>query len=593
MKGEKIQMKSDIVCLFLGAPVSRRHANKSRRDVGAPSSLQVRTRENSWLNAARFPMINIVQRIPLTAIWILLTAICGTADTYIRQPSIDVVHYDISLELNHETDSIAGTTRIRVLMRNEGVSSMWLDFEEMLVDAVTVDGTERSYAHLGGRLSFDLGRAYSKNDFAIVEVRYHGAAKNRALLNGRNKYGNRAIFTDSWPDYAHHWFPSVDHPSDKASVTITITAAARFDVVANGQMVHTQLLPDGRRVTRWTEEKEIPTYSMAAGIADFAIIKQPGPEGIQLAWYAYPEDSRAAAQIFSRTSQMLSCFENLIGPYPYLKLAQVQSMTRMLAMENANTIFYSEDSFRADAVPESTVAHEIAHQWFGNSVTQADWDHLWLSEGFATYFSALFYEHLHGPQPLKAFMAEYAESLLASPLTQSAPVIHPGQADLMKSLNPLNYLKGAWILHMLRGMLGDASFFEGIRCYYRLYNGKNALSGDFRKIMETVSGISLRTFFRQWLHQPGWPQYRLTWEWNEAAREAEVTVIQAQDTGLFDMPMDIAFSSGNLREVHKIRPSGRENRFRIPLKTRPSSVELDPGGWVLKSIEDQGLKIKD
>jgi aminopeptidase N len=142
-------------------------------------------------------------------------------------------------------------------------------------------------------------------------------------------------------------------------------------------------------------------------------------------------------------------------------------------------------------------------------------------------------------------------------------------------------------------MLGDTSFFEGIRCYFRLYNGENALSADFRKVMETVSGISLRCFFRQWLHQPGWPQYRVTCEWSESAREAEVTVIQTQDTGLFDMPMDIAFSSENRREVRKIRPVGRESRFRIPLKIRPSSVEIDPGGWVFKSIEDSRLKIQD
>ncbi len=530
-------------------------------------------------------MINIVQRILQTAIWLMLLAICGTADTYIRQPSIDVTHYDISLELSQTSDSITGIIRIHVLIRNEGVSSMWLDFEEMVVDAVMVDGIERSYNHRDGRLSFDLGRTYSINDSAIVDVRYHGAAKNRGLLNEKNKYGNQVIFTDSWPNYAHHWFPSIDHPSDKASVTITITAPAKFDVVANGQMVHTQLLPDGRKVTRWTEGKAVPTYSMAAGIADFTIIRQPDLEGIQLAWYAYPQDSQAVAQKFSRTPQMLSYFGKLIGPYPYLKLAQVQSVTRMLAMENANTIFYNEDSFRANVISESPVAHEIAHQWFGNSVTQADWDHLWLSEGFATYFAALFYEHWHGPQSLKASMTEYAEALMASPLTQSAPVVNPRQADPIKNLNPLNYLKGAWILHMLRGMLGDANFFEGIRCYYRLYEGESVLSEDFRRVIETASGISLRSFFRQWLYQPGWPQYRITWKWDEAAHEAEVVVIQTQDIGLFDMPMDISFSSGIQREVHKIRIIGRKNRFRIPLKITPIYVEIDPEGWILKSIE--------
>jgi aminopeptidase N len=524
-------------------------------------------------------------RIMQSGIWMLLLAICGLADTYIRQPSIDIVHYDISLEFIQTSDSIIGTTKIHALMRNEGVSRMWLDLEEMVVDVLTVQGIETPFTHIDGRLSFDLGRTYSKNELAVVEVRYHGTAQNDGILIKKNSYGNQVFFTDSWPNYAHHWFPSIDHPSDKASVNITITAPGKFDVVSNGNMVYMLMLPDGRKVTQWTESKAIPTYSIAAGIAKFTIGDQPDPDGIQLSWYSYPQDSQAAARKFSRTAQMLTYFSALIGPYPYLKLAQVESATRMKAMENANAIFYSESSLQQDPVSEDPVPHEIAHQWFGNSVTQADWDHLWLSEGFATYFSALFYEHLYGPESLKQIMSQHAETLRCYPLAQSSPVIDPSQTDPTEKLNPLNYEKGAWILHMLRGMLGDSKFFAGIRRYYNLYKGGNALSEDFQVVLESVSGISLKNFFRQWLHQPGWPQYRLLWKWNEAEREAEVIVIQTQKTGLFNMPMDIAFSSGKQQEIHKIRISDKVNEFRIPLNITPSTLEIDPEGWVLKSTE--------
>jgi len=516
----------------------------------------------------------------------LLLAIFGLADTYIRQSSIDVIHYDVSLELSDTSDSITGIAKIHVLMRDEGVSRMWLDFAEMDVDVLMVQGIERPFTHRDGRLSFDLGRAFSKDESATVEVRYHGRAENHGILNRKNRYGRQVVFTDSWPNRTHHWFPSIDHPSDKASVTVTITAPGKFDVVSNGSMTHTRLLPDGRKVTRWHESKALPTYSMAAGIAEFSIANQPDLEGIRLSWYSYPQDSQAATQMFSPTAQVLSYFSSLIGPYPYLKLAQVQSLTRMKAMENASAIFYNESTFQEDT--ESVVPHEIAHQWFGNSVTPADWDHLWLSEGFATYFSALFNEHLYGPESLKQTMAQYAETIRGYPFAQSAPVVDPIQTDLMEKLNPLNYEKGAWILHMLRGILGDSSFFECIRCYYHLYKGGSVLSEDFQKVIEPVSGISLGNFFRQWLHQPGWPQYRITWKWDEAAREAEVVVVQTQTTGVFDMPMDIAFSSGNQREVHRIRIIDKTNTFRIPLKITPSSFEIDPEGWVLKSttIED-------
>ncbi len=520
-----------------------------------------------------------------TGICILLLAIGGLADTYIRQLSVDVIHYDISLELSDTSDFFSGTTKIHVLMQNEGVTGMWLDFAEMNVDALTVQGMNRPFTHRNGRLSFDLGRAYARNEVIVVEVHYHGSAEGHGMLIQKNRYGRMVVFTDSWPNYAHHWFPSIDHPSDKASATITITAPGKFDVISNGRMVHVRFLPDGRRITQWTESKAIPTYSVAAGIAEFSIANQPDQEGIQLSWYSYPEDSQVAARKFSVTAQALSYFGALIGPYPYLKLAQVQSVTRMQAMENASAIFYSESSFQEDPSPESEIPHEIAHQWFGNSVTPADWDHLWLSEGFATYFAALFYEHLYGPEWLKSTMAEYAGILRNYPFAQTAPVVDPSQTDPMKKLNPINYQKGAWILHMLRGMLGESSFFEIIRCYYHLYKDESVMSEDFQRIVESVSGISLRNFFRQWLYQPGWPQYRVAWKWDESAREAEVVVIQVQNTDLFDMPMDIAFTSGNRQEIHKIRVIGKENRFRIPLKFIPTTVEMDPEGWVLKSIE--------
>jgi aminopeptidase N len=376
-------------------------------------------------------------------------------------------------------------------MREDGVSGMWLDFADMDVDRVLVQGIERSFLYRDGRLAFDFGGTYSRDETAVVEVRYHGIPKNGGMLIGKNLYGRRVICTQNWPDLAHHWFPSIDHPSDKASVDITVTAPEKYDVISNGRMVQTLSLPDGRKLTQWSESKDIPTYSMAIGIAEFSIAHPKEPASTQLDWYSYPQDSEAAAQKFSRTAPALQYFETLIGPYPYEKLAQVECTTPLGGMENASAIFYSESSFKGTPVSENPVFHEIAHQWFGDSVTEADWDHLWLSEGFATYFEALFYEHFQGPESLRQTMSAYAKELEAYPSARSAPVIDPLQTDLNKKLNPLNYQKGAWILHMLRGMLGDERFFEGIRRYYRQYAGGNALSKDFQSVMESVSGIPL------------------------------------------------------------------------------------------------------
>jgi aminopeptidase N len=531
-------------------------------------------------------MINMfVTRMAGMRTWILFLAVCSQADTYIRQPSVDIIHYDISLKLIDESDLITGTTKIQVLIRNNDVSGMWLDFEGMDVDALLVQGIKRSFVHRDGRLSFDFDKTYSRSEIVVVEVHYHGRAQNPGMQIQKNKYGRRVFFTDDWPDFAHHWFPSIDHPSDKATVDIQVTAPERYDVVSNGRIVKTLSLLDGRKVTQWSEDKAIPTYSVAIGVAEFSAIYQPDLDCIQLVWYSYPQDSEAAAQKFGMTAAALSYFDSLIGPYPYNKLAQVQSTTRMGGMENASAVFYSESSFQKTPVIESTVPHEIAHQWFGDSVTPADWDHLWLSEGFATYFSALFYEHLYGTGSLKQIMDADAKKLDAYSFARSAPIIDPSQTDLMDKLNPLNYEKGAWILHMLRGILGDADFFEGIRSYYRLYKDGNALSEDFQKVMESVSGISLNTFFRQWLYQPGWPQYGISWQWDETKGEVKLSVRQTQTTGLFDMPLNIVFTVGNQREALKFRIVDKVQEFRIPLRARPSSLEIDPEGWVLKTID--------
>lgn len=515
---------------------------------------------------------------------LLLQAASGRGDTYLRQPDIDVTHYEISLDLNDNSNAIAGTTRIDVRILGERVSGMWLDLAGMQVDHLRIREKDVPFIHRDGRLSFRFDREYGPGESVQMEIRYHGAAGNTGIRIGENRHGDRVYFSDNWPDAARRWFPSIDHPFDKAAVDFVITTPRRCRVVANGRPVMTEFLADGRRRTRWSEHRAIPTYSMAFGAAEFFVTSEIETSGIPISWYAYPRDAAAAEKKFRRTAGMLRYYIEMIGPYPYEKLAHVESNTRMAAMENANTIFYNELLFHPSPVTEFPVAHEIAHQWFGNSVTPADWDHLWLSEGFATYFDALFYEHSDGSETLRKLMAENADRIFAYPAARSRPVIDPGLTDLMKKLNPLNYEKGAWVLHMLRGMVGDKAFFEGVRNYYSLHAGRNVWTKDFRQAMESSAGMDLSAFFRQWLHQPAWPEYRLHWGWDEANREVEIKIRQEQDTGLFDMPLDIVLSSGNRKETRRVRIKDRNSNIRIPLQWAPYTVEIDPEGWILKSV---------
>lgn len=491
------------------------------------------------------------------------------------------MHYDIAVELSDDSDSIRGTATIHVRIKEAGVSGMRLDFAGLQINSLQVQGIARHFTLRNGSLSFDFGRKFAKEETAVIAVRYRGKPEY-GLLIGNNAYGRRVFFAENWPDRAHYWFPCIDHPSDKATVRFTVTAPRKYEVVSNGRLMQTKILQDGRKKTQWAEFKPIPTYCMAIGVAEFSIARQQQANGVPLAWYAYAEDSAAAARKFNMTAATLAYFSALIGPYPYDKFAQVQADILFAGMENASAVFYNASLFRE--TPEIPLSHEIAHQWFGNSVTESDWDHLWLSEGFATYFEALFSEHAEGPGTLKQTMAGHAKSLMLSQEARTRPVIDPLQRNIMQKLSPLNYEKGAWILHMLRGVMGDAQFFRGIRRYYGLYAEGIASSEDFQSVMETVSGISLNTFFRQWLHQPGWPEYLVSWRWDPGSKEAKITVSQLQTVGFFDTAVDVIVETEKGSEVHKLHIADPQQTYRIPAPEKPLSIQLDPEGWTLKSV---------
>jgi aminopeptidase N len=215
-----------------------------------------------------------MMRAIFAGISMLLLAAFSRADTYLRQPSIDVVRYEISVELSDKLDSIVGATKVHIMMREDSVAGMWLDFAGMKVDALLVGGVERPFVYRNGRISFSFDRQYSRREIAVVEVRYSGKPENGGLLIGKNRYGRRVFFAENWPDRAHHWFPSVDHPSDKAAVDFAITAPEKYDVVANGRLIETRSLLNGRKLTRWSESKAIPTYSMVIGEAEFSFAHQ-------------------------------------------------------------------------------------------------------------------------------------------------------------------------------------------------------------------------------------------------------------------------------------------------------------------------------
>ena len=303
--------------------------------------------------------------------------------------------------------------------------------------------------------------------------------------------------------------------------------------------------------------------------------------------YTAPEQ-RASAQAFAHAGGIVTFFSQLVAPFPYEKLAHVQSSTRFGGMENASAIFYADSPFRGRGVNESTIAHETAHQWFGDAVTEREWPHLWLSEGFATYFAALWTEHANGETAFRNAMSGIRHTVLADTVSATRrPVIDSLETNLFSLLNVNSYQKGGFVLHMLRRLVGDSAFFRGIRSYYAAHVNGNALTDDLQSAMEQSSGRPLGWFFDQWLRRPGYAELSTSWR-REPTGAIRLTIDQSERFGAYEFPLDVAItdSSGTVKRMTVDVPATKHIEIELP--GRYAGVQrlvLDPDVWLLGAIE--------
>ncbi len=513
----------------------------------------------------------------------------------------DVLHYEVELAVDDASPVIYGDARL-TLIAESGMAE--LDLTGLAVTEVLVDGTRARFQHRAGKLRVAVPGPPATAD---VRVRYRGTPDD-GLIWGETVHGDPSVFADNWPNRARFWFPSVDHPSDKATVRFRVHAPAGWEVISNGRLedgptpapaarlseLGMDPAPSAHRTWTWHTGVALPAYTMVIGATTFArrIVGQaacgrapaaPTAGGcVEVGYWVFPNDTAHAARVFARSAEMVDYFTDLVGDYPYEKLINVQSSTRFGGMENASAIFYAEQPLSRGADIEGTVSHEIAHQWFGDSVTERDWSHLWLSEGFATYFGALFFEHADGQERFREIMernrARYVQSGAAA-----QPVIQP-DSDLFRLLNANNYQKGGWVLHMLRAELGDSLFFAGIRRYYESYRDGTALTDDLRTAMEVTSNRELGGFFEQWLERPGHPVFEVSWDWEGRTATVDITQVQEAAWPTFRVPMQVEVRSGNRSVRVDVLVDSRATRVEVPVTRRPTEVILDPDGWVLKEV---------
>ena len=514
------------------------------------------------------------------------------------RPGIDVIDYAFTLDLPDRGSTFDGRA-VLAIRRSAAVDTLVLDLVSLRVDSVLVNDRAVAFARTDSVIRVPIGMVVG--DSFSVAVRYGGEAKDGLIIR-TDSTGRWTAFGDNWPNRARNWIPSVDHPSDKATVTWTVRAPSDRRVVANGDLVEeTPLASRGgglpRTLTRWREDRPIAPYLMVIAAAPL-VYYDLGRDGcgvgefsscVRQSVYVFPESRDFLPGPFSNSPAIVRLFSELVGPFPYEKLAHLQSATRYGGMENAGAIFYADAPFRKKTMGTGVVAHETAHQWFGDAVTEREWSHVWLSEGFATYFALLWEERSAGDSAFRAGLRAIRDQIVKAPEVAARPVIDTTQTDLMKLLNTNSYQKGGWTLHMLRSLVGDSAFFRGVRSYYMANRHSTALTDDLRRSLEGSSGRALGWFFDQWLRRPGFAEVTTSWRYDASRRRVVATIAQGARFGAYRFPLTVAVVDGSGRERRATVdvPASATATLVVPLDVdaAPRSVAFDPDVRVLGTFQ--------
>ena len=527
-------------------------------------------------------------------------------DPYPKNPKIDVINYIFDIKLSDKSDEIICDVLVDLRFLEKGIKKIRLDLvkssqktENKGMTVLNVRSGENSleFLHEENELWIYMDKVSIENERKKIIIQYKGIPAE-GLKIANNKYGDRTFFSDNWPNRTRHWLATIDHPYDKAKCEFIVTAPNHYEVVSNGLKIEETHLEDNKKLTHWKQSVPIATWLYVLGVAEFAIQYVDKFDGKSIQTWVFKQDRDAGFYDFAEpTKKALEFYSNNIGPYSYEKLANIQSNSVSGGMEAASAILYSDKSVKGDRNKRwrNVVIHEIAHQWFGNSVTEYDWDDIWLSEGFATYFTLLFIEHEYGRdafiEGLKSSQKRVDSFHEKNP---NYTIIHDNLKNMKDVTSSQTYQKGSWVLHMLRGVLGTKIFWKGIKNYYLKYKDLNASTADFKKVMEEVSGINLTTFFNQWLYQPGVLKLEAEWYYDKSETELVLFLKQVQDGKvLIEMPIEIGVNyEENKQKIQKIQLSGASSKYRIKLENEPTNISLDPNLLVLMNNYIKKIEIK-
>lgn len=506
-----------------------------------------------------------------------------------RLNNYDVLSYEFSIDLDKYSDTIRvfeivyinlKTKNAKVildLINDDGKGGMEVSSVEYIDGPHEFISPSSNWSHKNNILTLPY---IPKLGSVMYKITYKGVPKD-GLVISKNKFGCRTYFGDNWPTRARNWLACVDHPLDKAKVLFNVYTDTVNQVIANGLLTDVKMHGTDKIKYSYATSYEIPTKVMVIGVASFKVENVADVGNISLSSWIYncfsSEYDKKSFSDLKMAYEILPYFINKFGDYPYKKLANVQSTTRFGGMENASAIFYDENMVGSGKM-EALITHEIAHQWFGNTATEHDFTHLWLSEGFATYFTDDYLGEKYGKSRMDERLKNEKNRVISFLKNNKLPVVDTITSDLMNLLNPNSYQKGAWVLHMLRDMVGDSSFFKGVRTYYQTYKWKNAKTNDFKLIMENECDCSLDAFFNQWLKQSGLPIIEVDYE---IEKHLYLTIKQHQkEDYIFPLTVRVYYKNGKYND-HHIFVDSKTKEYLIKPQGEVLKIELDPNTKLL------------
>jgi aminopeptidase N len=527
-----------------------------------------------------------------------------TPPRYMPARQYHLEHLKLDLAFDWDARSVAGTATHTLTPLLPGLDSLVFNAAGLDVHQVRVNGAERPFAldPQAQTLTVKLDRSYGPADRIEAAIDYAAHPAGGLYFVGPDKAypaKPRQIYSQGESDLNRFWFPVWDSPNDRATTEVLATVKPPLEVVSNGRLVEVKDLSDGRQTWHWSMEVSHASYLLSVAIGDFAKISDRW-NGIPVDYYVPkgPQAEEEAKRSFGMTPDVLDFYSKVTGrPYPYAKYAQAVVVDYMWGgMENISATTQTSRTLHdaraaLDFTSEGLVAHEAAHQWFGDLVTCQDWSNAWLNEGFADYFTALYAGHAHGQGELDAQLDDYRRSYLREDANRyRRPIVTRRYVDSNAMFDGHTYAKGALVLHMVRYLLGDEGWWKGIHTYLDRFAGHTVVTRDLQEAMEDSTGASLGPLFDQYVYGAGHPELKVRWDWQPETRQVHLEIRQTQEltaeTGLFSFPLEVALVGDKETVVRRLPVAARALQdLYLPSDERPRTVVIDPKGWILKTVD--------